>query len=203
MPPLVACNRAETKPVSQMRFLPRPTLEEQLAEMTESTTKSDYTPDSPSSVNAEQSVPKSGVLLGIDYGTKRVGVAVSDRDQRFSSPLHNHDRHGVQVDERFFRKVVEEYRPVGLVVGLPIHLSGDESEKSREARKFAEWLCTVTGLPYTFQDERFTSFQAEKLLLAAELSKKKRKERMDKLSAQILLQTFLDARIAAEQTPAT
>ena len=214
MPPLVAFNRAETKPVSQMRFLPRPTPEDQLAEMTESTTKRDDTPDSeglflkadaepPTGADTSLTVPQAGVLLGIDYGTRRVGVAVSDRDQRFSSPLHNHDRHGVQVDERFFRKVVEEYRPVGLVVGLPIHLSGDESEKSREARKFAEWLCTVTGLPYTFQDERFTSFQAEKLLLAAELSKKKRKERMDKLSAQILLQTFLDARIAAKQTPAT
>ena len=201
MPPLVAFNQAETKPVSQMRFFPRLPKKEQLADMTESTMKSEETPDSLSSLNAEQSVPESGVLLGIDYGTRRVGVAVSDRDQRFSSPLHNHDRHGVQVDERFFRKVVEEYRPVGLVVGLPIHLSGDESEKSREARKFAEWLGTVTGLPYTFQDERFTSFQAEKLLLAAELSKKKRKERMDKLSAQILLQTFLDARIAAKQTP--
>ena len=212
MPPLVAFNQAETKPVSQMRFFPRLPKKEQLAEMTESTAKRDDMPDSEglspetnagplTSADTSLTVPQSGVLLGIDYGTRRVGVAVSDRDQRFSSPLHNHDRHGVQVDERFFRKVVEEYRPVGLVVGLPIHLSGDESEKSREARKFAEWLGTVTGLPYTFQDERFTSFQAEKLLLAAELSKKKRKERMDKLSAQILLQTFLDARIAAKQTP--
>ena len=212
MPPVVAFNHAETKPVSQMRFFPRPHIEEQLAEMTDSTAKRDDMPDSEglspetnagplTSADTSLTVPQSGVLLGIDYGTRRVGVAVSDRDQRFSSPLHNHDRHGVQVDERFFRKVVEEYQPVGLVVGLPIHLSGDESEKSREARKFAEWLGTVTGLPYTFQDERFTSFQAEKLLLAAELSKKKRKERMDKLSAQILLQTFLDARIAAKQTP--
>lgn len=212
MPPVVAFNHAETKSVSQMRFLPHPPVEVQLSEMTETTAKRDDTPDSAglfpvadadllAGADTSQTVPLSGVLLGIDYGTRRVGVAVSDRDQRFSSPLHNHDRHGVQVDERFFRKVVEEYRPVGLVVGLPIHLSGDESEKSREARKFAEWLGTVTGLPYTFQDERFTSFQAEKLLLAAELSKKKRKERMDKLAAQILLQTFLDSRIAARQTP--
>lgn len=214
MPPVVACNHPETKPVSQMRFLPCPPVEKQLADMNESTSKRDDTPDSNGLVPEAEAetlkgadialtVPQSGVLLGIDYGTRRVGVAVSDRDQRFSSPLHNHERHGVQVDERFFRKVVEEYRPVGLVVGLPIHLSGDESEKSREARGFAEWLGTVTGLPYTFQDERFTSFQAEKLLLAAELSKKKRKERMDKLSAQILLQTFLDARMAAKQTRAT
>ena len=169
--------------------------------MTEPNTTENATPDLPGE-NYIPSVPETGVLLGIDYGTKRVGVAVSDRDQKFSSPLHNHDRHGVHVDERFFRKVVEEFRPVGLVVGLPIHLSGDESEKSREARLFGQWLGTITGLPFTFQDERFTSFQAEKLLMAAELSKKKRKERMDKLAAQILLQTFLDARIAAKQTPA-
>lgn len=142
-------------------------------------------------------LPESGVLLGIDYGTKRVGVAVSDRDQKFSSPVHNHQRQGLQGDERFFRRLVAEYNPAGLVVGLPIHLSGDESEKSREARKFAQWLSQVTGLPFCFQDERFTSFQAERMLTEAAMTKKQRKERMDKLAAQILLQNFLEGRTAA------
>ncbi len=145
-------------------------------------------------------LPASGVLIGIDYGTKRVGVAVSDRDQRFSSPLHNLDRQGTEADERYFRRLTEEYRPVGMVIGLPIHLSGDESEKSVEARRYADWLSGVTRLPFTFQDERFTSFQAERLLREAELTKKKRKARIDKLAAQILLQTFLDARTAARET---
>lgn len=140
-------------------------------------------------------VPHPGMLLGIDYGTKRVGVAVSDRDQRFASPLYNHQRQGIQGDERFFRRVQTEYRPVGLVVGLPLHMNGDESEKSREAREFAAWLTGVLGLPHVFQDERLTSWQAESMLLAAELSKKQRKERLDKLSAQILLQTWLDAQV--------
>lgn len=144
-------------------------------------------------------LPAFGVLLGIDYGTKRVGVAVSDQDQKFSSPLHNLDRQGVQADARTFRRLTEEYRPVGMVIGLPIHLSGDESQKSREARSYAEWLASVTGLPFTFQDERFTSFQAERLLLEAELSKKKRKARIDKLAAQILLQSYLDVRTAARE----
>lgn len=175
-----------------MRFSSRPCCEDKL-DMTE--------PISPP--NTVPNVPTTGVLLGIDYGTKRVGVAVSDRGQRFSSPLHNHDRHGPHVDERFFRKVVEEYSPVGLVVGLPIHLSGDESEKSKEARKFATWLTSITGLPHTFQDERFSSFHAEKLLMAAEMSAKKRKERMDKLAAQILLQAFLDARVKAAEAEST
>jgi len=173
-----------------MRFSSRPCCEDVLF-MSEPISETNVVPSEPVPMT---SVPLTGVLLGIDYGTKRVGVAVSDRGQRFSSPLHNHDRHGLHVDERFFRKVVEEYSPVGLVVGLPIHLSGDESEKSKEARKFATWLTAITGLPHTFQDERFSSFHAEKLLMAAEMSAKKRKERMDKLAAQILLQAFLDAR---------
>jgi putative Holliday junction resolvase len=141
-------------------------------------------------------LPAAGVLLGIDYGTKRVGVAVSDRDQKFSSPLHNHQRQGAQGDTRFFRTLAEEYRPVGMVIGLPIHLSGDESEKSREARKFADWLSSVTGLPYCFQDERFSSFQAECLMSDAALTKKQRKDRIDKIAAQILLQNFLESRRA-------
>lgn len=149
--------------------------------------------------SAESAVelPTEGVLLGIDYGTRRVGVAVSDMYQQYASPLFNHQRQGSQADERFFRKLLPEYRPVGLVVGLPIHLSGDESQKSGEARRFAAWLSSILSLPVAFQDERFSSFQAEQLLLQAEFTKKQRKARMDKLAAQILLQTFLDARRTA------
>lgn len=141
-------------------------------------------------------LPESGVLMGFDYGTKRIGVAVSDRDQKFSSPVHNHQRQGLQGDERFFRKLVAEYCPVGLVIGLPIHLSGDESEKSREARRFAQWLSKVTDLPFGFQDERFTSFHAERMLTEAAMTKKQRRDRMDKLAAQILLQNFLERRMS-------
>lgn len=137
-------------------------------------------------------LPTLGMILGIDYGTKRVGVAVSDREQRYSSPLYNHQRQGIQGDERFFKKVVAEYRPVGFVVGLPLHMNGAESQKSGEARQFAEWLSRISGLPHTFQDERLTSYQAEGLLNTTEFTKKQRKERMDKLAAQILLQAWLD-----------
>ncbi len=142
----------------------------------------------------DDDIPQSGMLLGIDYGTRRVGVAVCDREQRFASPLHNHQRQGIQGDTRFFRKVQLEYRPSGLVVGLPLHMSGEESPKSAEAREFAKWLSEILQLPHTFQDERLTSWQAEKILLAAELSSRQRRERMDKLAAQILLQAWLDKR---------
>lgn len=146
----------------------------------------------------KNTLPRRGRLLGIDYGTRRVGVAVTDLFQEFASPLHNYERNGHQADEHFFLKLVKEYEIVGFVVGLPIHLSGDESEKSREARQYAQWLTRLTGLPHTFQDERFSSSQAQSMLLQAELSKKKRKARMDKLAAHILLQAFLDRIRASE-----
>lgn len=144
-------------------------------------------------------LPLTGMVLGFDYGTKRLGIAVSDREQRFASPLYNHQRQGLQGDERFLRRVLLEYRPVGFVVGLPLHMNGDESEKSKEARQFAGWLTGLFGLPCEFQDERLTSWQAESLLLAAEMTRKQRKERMDKLAAQILLQGWLDHRRPAER----
>ena len=147
-------------------------------------------------------LPTTGRLLGIDFGTKRVGVAVSDLYQKISSPLHNYQRIGRRADECFFRSVVEEYEAAGLVVGLPIHMSGDESQKSTEARKYGAWLSKVTSLPVAFQDERYSSVQAEALMLQANLTTKQRKARIDKLAAQILLQQFLDARSMKDGSPA-
>ncbi len=132
--------------------------------------------------------------MGIDYGTKRVGVAVTDVFQEISSPLHNYQRAGHQADEYFFLKVVEEYEVAGFVVGLPVHMSGDESKKSKEARRYAKWLTKLTGLPHAFQDERYSSVQAEARMLDAQLSKKQRHARIDKLAAQILLQAFVENR---------
>ncbi len=137
---------------------------------------------------------RRGRLLGIDYGTKRVGVAVSDIHQEFSSPLHNYQRHGKQEDERFFRNVVSEYEISGLVVGLPVHMSGDESQKSREARNYGAWLKRLTGLPVAFQDERYSSVRADALMMQVSMTRKQRSARIDKLAAHILLQQFLDSR---------
>ncbi|APZ96887.1 Holliday junction resolvase RuvX [Fuerstiella marisgermanici] len=141
-------------------------------------------------------LPARGRLLGIDYGTKRVGVAVSDVFQEISSPLYNYERRGQLNDEAFFLKVVEEYETIGFVIGLPVHMSGDESQKSKEARRYAKWLTKLTGLPHAFQDERYSSVQAEAKMFDAQLSKKQRHARIDKLAAQILLQAFIEARAA-------
>jgi len=138
-------------------------------------------------------LPRIGRLAAIDYGTVRIGVAITDPDQRLASPLENYTRRGAEADGKWIAALAARERIAGFVVGLPVHTSGDESQKSREARKFGQWLEEMTGLPVRFFDERYTSAHAEALLLEADLTKKRRKERLDKLAAQILLAAYLES----------
>ena len=89
----------------------------------------------PGDANAE--LPQRGRLLGLDYGTRRIGIAVSDDEQHIASPLENYTRSRDEVDAARLKSLAEEYRVVGLVVGLPIHTGGEEGQKAREARRFA------------------------------------------------------------------
>jgi putative holliday junction resolvase len=140
-------------------------------------------------------------LLGVDYGEVRVGLAVSDRDCRIASPLATHTRRGKDPDARFFKKVVEDEEIARIIVGLPVHLSGIEGQKAGQARAFGGWLAEMTGLHVTFYDERFTTVEAESFLLGAGLTNKRRKDRRDRVAAQILLQTYLDAGCPDEEAP--
>jgi putative Holliday junction resolvase len=142
---------------------------------------------------------QKGRLAGIYYGTVRIGIAVTDYEQRLASPFENYNRRGETADSAYFRRLADDERIARFVVGLPIHMSGDESAKSLEARRFGEWLAKVTGRPVEFFDERFTSSEAERVLLDMGLTKKKRKERLDKLAAQILLTAYLESQ--ARQAP--
>ena len=139
-------------------------------------------------------VPAKGRLLGIDFGTKRLGFAVCDPAQTMSAPVENYTRGDLNQDGRVLRRLLEEYRPVGVVIGLPVHMSGQESGKSKEARAFGHWVTTTTGLPVAFWDERYSSAIAEEYLRSAELSKKGRDKRRDMLAAHILLKNFLQSR---------
>lgn len=87
------------------------------------------------------------------------------------------------------------------VVGLPVHLSGSESQKSTEARNFGGWLETTTGIQVTYFDERFTTQFAEDLLREGALTNKKRKQRRDKIAAQIILSSFLESGLGVESAP--
>lgn len=135
----------------------------------------------------------SGRLAGIDFGTVRIGIAVTDARRTLASPCENYTRRGPEADAQYFRSFATEERIVGFVVGLPVHLDGRESQKSQEAKRFGEWLAATTGLPVVYFDERFTTAEADQFLGAAKLTKKQRQARRDKLAAQIMLAAYLES----------
>jgi putative Holliday junction resolvase len=143
----------------------------------------------------DKSNPPDGIgrVAGIDYGTLRIGVAVTDSRRTLASPHTNYPRSGPEADARFFKRLAQEECIVLFVVGLPVHLAGHESAKSLEARRFATWLAEITSIPVVFADERFTSAEADALLSQGEMTSKKRKQRRDMLAAQIMLAGWLEA----------
>lgn len=136
--------------------------------------------------------PERGRLLGLDYGTRRVGLALSNVEQTIATPVETYTRRDEKQDARYLQRKVAEFSVAGLVVGLPVHMSGDEGAKAREARAFGTWVASVTNLPVAFCDERYSTAQADEYLREAPLSPKQRKSRRDMLAAQVLLQSFLE-----------
>jgi putative Holliday junction resolvase len=132
-------------------------------------------------------------LLGIDFGSKRIGVSVSDVDQRMAVPVEIVQRQDAVQVMRRFKMLAIENRAKGLVVGLPVFTSGDEGGGALAARRFGTELAAALQLPVRFWDERYSSSQADELLRDMDLTNKKRKARRDMLAAQIILQSYLDS----------
>jgi putative Holliday junction resolvase len=148
-------------------------------------------------------VPRYGRLLGIDFGTRRIGLAISTPEQNISSPLDVYYRKSEAIEARDFREIVAENRIVGCVVGLPLHASGDESNLSYEAREFGAWLSRTVARPVAFWDERYSSSLADDWMLEAGLSEGERKLRRDKLAAHVILQSYLDRPQPEREQPPT
>jgi putative holliday junction resolvase len=136
-------------------------------------------------------LPTKGRLLGVDPGTVRIGLAICDPDRIIASPHDTYTRKSDDADAAFFRAIVKADAIVGFVVGLPISLNDTEGPKAKESRDFADWLTRVTGLPVAFVDERFTSAYAEDALIAAGISRDKRKGKRDRIAAQLILQAYI------------
>lgn len=135
-----------------------------------------------------------GRIAGIDFGTVRLGIAITDVRKQIVSPYENYRRRGPEADARRLRQLAEDEAVAQFVVGLPVHMSGDDSEMSRQARAFGQWLQTSTGVPVELFDERYTTAEADELLQKSEFSKTQRKERRDMLAAQIMLTAYLESR---------
>lgn len=140
-------------------------------------------------------------IAGIDYGTVRIGIATADLSVGIAGPYETYNRRSERLDADYFRQLAKEERIDRFVVGLPVHLHGGESQKSLEARAFGEWLHVLTGVPVEYFDERYTSAEAEEMLLGAGLTKKRRKEKLDQLAAQIMLTAYLEAGAKGQDEP--
>jgi putative Holliday junction resolvase len=134
-----------------------------------------------------------GRILGLDFGLRRVGAAISDPGRSIASPLEVYERRDPTQDARHYRELIREHEIDRIAVGLPVHTTGREGELAALARQWGSWLASVTALPVVYIDERYTSVEAENLMISSGLRRQKRKALRDKLAAQILLQAYLDA----------
>jgi putative Holliday junction resolvase len=140
-------------------------------------------------------------VLGIDFGERRIGVAVSDPTGTLASPLPTLKRRaGKRPPLAALEALAREYEVVALVMGLPLTPSGEESEWTRTVREVGDALARRTGLPIHYLDERYTSVQAERAVRGIGLPKRKReeKERVDAAAAVLILQAWLDRQEAVE-----
>lgn len=132
-----------------------------------------------------------GAVLGLDPGTRRIGVAVSDPDRKLALPLAVIERSGDWLDR--LMALVEEWRPAEVVVGLPRRLDGTEGPAARDARDFAAGLSARLRVPIHLVDERMTTVAADRALAGAGASSRRRRKIVDRSAAAILLQSYLDA----------
>ena len=135
-----------------------------------------------------------GRLLGLDYGSRRIGMAVSDPLGITAQPLPPIVREGDEKDIASIAHLAREYEAAGVVVGLPLHLDGGEGSQARKAIRFAEKIRERLGLPVEMWDERMTTAQAERHLIESGVGRGRRKEIRDSLAAVFILQCVLDFR---------
>lgn len=132
-------------------------------------------------------------ILALDVGKRRIGLAVSDPLRITAQGLHTLERTRVREDIAALAALTQEYDVGLLLVGHPLHMSGDESRQAEYTRDFAQRLNRETGLAVRFWDERMTSVQAERVLRESGISIEKRAKAVDQLAAVILLESYLDS----------
>jgi putative Holliday junction resolvase len=136
----------------------------------------------------------TGRVMALDYGDRRIGVALSDPLGVSAQPLLTLERRSRAVDFERLTGLVREHAVTRVVVGLPLGMDGSRGERVRLTELFMERVRKATGLPVEPWDERLTTVQAERALIEADLSRRRRRRVIDQAAAVILLQSWLDAR---------
>ena len=137
-------------------------------------------------------LPQGGRLLGLDVGTKTIGTALCDAGWSFASPALLVKRTKFTADKAALATMIAEQQVKGLVIGLPLNLDGTDSPRTQSTRAFARNVEDL-GLPVLLWDERWSTAAVERQMIAEDLSRAKRAERVDKLAASYILQGAIDA----------
>ncbi len=137
-------------------------------------------------------LPPMSALMGLDLGTKTIGVAVSDTFRSVSTPLETVRRKKFGVDAARLIELIAERNIAGVVLGLPFNMDGSEGPRCQSTRAFARNLARLVDVPITFWDERLSTVAAERALLEADTSRKRRSEVIDHVAAGYILQGLLD-----------
>ena len=136
--------------------------------------------------------PRPGALMGLDLGTETIGVAVSDSFQSVATPLETIRRKKFGVDADRLLAIADNRAITGIVLGLPLNMDGSEGPRCQSTRAFARNVTARTDLPIAFWDERLSTVAAERALLEADTTRKRRGEVIDHVAASYILQGALD-----------
>src|SRR6185295_7264679 len=137
-------------------------------------------------------LPPAGPLIGLDLGTKTIGLAVSDVRRQIASPLLTIRRSKFRADAAALLAEAKRHAAAGLVLGLPLNMDGSEGPRAQATRAFARNLSALTDLPIAFWDERLSTSAVTRTLIDADTSRKRRAVLVDKLAAAYILQGALD-----------
>lgn len=137
-------------------------------------------------------LPPMRALIGLDLGTKTIGVAVSDTFRSVATPLETVRRKKFGVDAARLLELIAERNIAGIVLGLPFNMDGTEGPRCQSTRAFARNLAKLADVPITYWDERLSTVAAERALLEADTSRKRRSEVVDHVAAGYILQGALD-----------
>ena len=142
-----------------------------------------------------------GALIGLDLGSKTIGVAASDPDRRLAAGVETIFRKNFTIDAERLLALAAERKAAGFVLGLPVNMDGSEGPRAQSARAFARNLARLTALPIALWDERLSTAAVERALIAADVSRAKRAAVIDQHAAAYILQGALDRLILIDRTP--
>jgi len=131
-------------------------------------------------------------VLALDMGEKRIGLAVSDDEGLIAQPLDTHEYAGDRELLRFLQSFISEHGVEKIVIGLPVHMSGEERSGAKRVRALAGVMSSELNIAVDLWDERLSTVEAERLLVGAGVSRKKRKKKIDNVAAALILQGYLD-----------